>query len=62
MLARGDLEKKNATVEKTTVLLIQGKKKVAKKKKKKNITLTLYTWLKTNKWHLFALLFSKEQE
>lgn len=35
MLARGDLEKKNATVEKTTVLLIQGKKKVAKKKEKK---------------------------
>lgn len=32
---KGRFRKKNATVEKTTVLLIQGKKKVAKKKRKK---------------------------
>lgn len=36
---------KHATVEKTIVSLIQGKKKVAVKE----ITLTSYTWWKTNK-------------
>lgn len=38
-------KKKHATVEKTIVSLIQGEKKVAIK----DITLTLYTWWKTNK-------------